>query len=122
LFLIFVKYIEKLLQLDEYKTLSTLSQFLGRNFEKDTAYTIRCGGRNSSITDKHNWDGYMVDGEVYRLSLEDCLKLQGFDNNFELKGNTKQKWRQLGNTIPTIFTEIIGKNINNLFIKKAINL
>jgi Raf kinase inhibitor-like YbhB/YbcL family protein len=31
---------------------------------------------------------------------------------FKLYGNNKDKWKQLGNTIPTIFTEIIGLNIN----------
>ena len=76
------------------------------------AYTIRCGGRHSPIHDKHNWDGYMVDGKEYRLTLEECLKLQGFDTSFLLMGSTNEKWRQLGNTIPTIFTEMIGKNID----------
>lgn len=107
-----VKNIEKLLNFNEYKKESTLSELLNRNFEKKIAYTIRCGGKNSPIDDKHNWDGYMVDGKEYRLTIDDCLKIQGFDSNFKLCGNTKDKWKQLGNTIPTIFTELIGLNIN----------
>lgn len=105
-------YIETIVNFDEYKKEVSLSNFLGKNFEKKTAYTIRCGGKKSPINDKHNWDGYIVDGREYRLTLDDCLKLQGFDVSFELKGPDKDKWKQLGNTIPTIFTEIIGKNIN----------
>lgn len=107
-----VKHIDKLLDFDEYKKETTLTELLGKNFEKKTAYTIRCGGKNSPIDDKHNWDGYMVDGKEYRLTKEDCLKIQGFNHDFKLCGNNKDQWKQLGNTIPTIFTEIIGLNIN----------
>lgn len=107
-----MNHINNLLQLDEYKKDKTLTEVLGKNFEKNVAYTIRCGGKNSPIKDKHNWDGYIVDGKEYRLTIEDCLTLQGFDPTFKLFGNNKEKWRQLGNTIPTVFTEIIGKNIN----------
>jgi len=106
-----VKHIEKILDLDEYKRETTLSELLGKKFEKKIAYTIRCGGKNSPINDKHNWDGYMVDGKEYRLTIADCLKLQGFDSNFKLCGKIKDHWKQLGNTIPTVFTEIIGKQI-----------
>ena len=94
----------------EYEKTIKLKDYLGRNFKKDTAYTIRCGGKNSPIDDRHNWDGYWVDDEEYRLSIDDGLKLQGFDN-FNLIGKIGEKWKLLGNTIPTIFTEIIGKQI-----------
>ena len=106
-----VKYIDNLLDFEEYKQNRTLTELLGRNFEKDIAYTVRCGGRNSPINDKHNWDGYIVDGKEYRLTKEDCLKIQGFDSEFTLCGNNNEQWRQLGNTIPTRFTEIIGLNL-----------
>jgi DNA (cytosine-5)-methyltransferase 1 len=105
------KDVAQILNLDEYKQESTMTDILGKNFAKKTAYTIRCGGKNSPINDKHNWDGYFVDGNEYRLTIEDCLKLQGF-TNFQLCGNVKNKWKQLGNTIPTVFTDIIGKSLN----------
>lgn len=105
------EHIHKLLDLDQYKKDSTLSSLLDKNFEKKTAYTIRCGGKNSPINDKHNWDGYMVDGKEYRLTKEDCLKIQGFHSDFTLCGNNKDQWKQLGNTIPTVFTKIIGLNL-----------
>ena len=88
----------------------TLSDYLGKKFEKETAYTIRCGGRNSPINDKHNWNGYMVDEKEYRLSVEDCLKLQGFDN-FNLVGSITQKYKMLGNTIPTNLTYLVSAKI-----------
>jgi site-specific DNA-cytosine methylase len=106
-----VQHIDKILDFDEYKKYIPLTEFLGKNFEKQTAYTIRCGGRNSPINDRHNWDGYIVDGKEYRLSKEDCLKLQGFNPEFKLCGNNKDQWKQLGNTIPTVFTRLIGLNL-----------
>ena len=61
---------KEMFKLDKYKKTTTLSTFFGKKFEKDTAYTIRCGGRRSAINNRHNWDGYMVDGEEYRLTIE----------------------------------------------------
>ena len=102
--------LDKFFDLDQYKKTVTLSDYLGKNFKKDIAYTLRCGGKNSPIDDRHNWDGYWVDDKEYRLTIEDGLRLQGF-NGYNFVGNKNEKWKMLGNTIPTIFTEIIGKQI-----------
>jgi DNA (cytosine-5)-methyltransferase 1 len=106
--------IDDILDLKKYEKNVTLSKYMNKNFEKNIAYTIRCGGKSSPINDKHNWDGYIVDNEEYRLSISDALKLQGFSQNFKLCGSESEKWKLLGNTIPTIFTEIIGKQINDI--------
>jgi DNA (cytosine-5)-methyltransferase 1 len=118
-----VPFPETLLNFDDAKQPSVLSDFLnhGRPAEahvtftqKTVAYTIRCGGRNSAVDDGHNWDGYRAikpDGTeyVYRLTLADCLKLQGFDETtFKLIGSDSAQWKMLGNTIPTNFTRIVG--------------
>ena len=42
------------------------------------------------------------------------LKLQGFEN-YQLHGTATDNWKMLGNTIPTIFTQIIGKQIKKFF-------
>lgn len=94
-------------------TTPTLSDFLGKQFEKTVAYTIRCGGRNSPINDKHNWDGYLVNGNEYRLTVDDCLKLQGFES-FELVGSARQRYKILGNTIPTNLTYVVGSKLKEL--------
>ena len=108
------KKMKEFFNLREYEKQTTLTQYLGKEFEKKTAYTIRCGGKRSPIDDRHNWDGYWVKNkgvrEEYRLTIPDALKLQGFDN-YELHGTATANWKMLGNTIPTIFTEIIGKQI-----------
>ena len=105
-----VKEMDKFFDLTKYEKKVTLSEYLNKNFEKETAYTIRCGGKHSPIDDRHNWDGYWVDGQEYRLTIEDALKLQGFEK-FELVGKPTEQWKLLGNTIPTIFTDIIGQKL-----------
>jgi DNA (cytosine-5)-methyltransferase 1 len=98
--------------IDQYKKTVTLSEFLGKDFVRKFAYTIRCGGRGSPIDSRHNWDSYhMSDGTEYRLSIQDALRLQGFGDEFELLGTKTEQWKLLGNTIPTNFTTIIGKQI-----------
>lgn len=105
-----VNNIDEFFNLGEYEKKTTMAEYLGRNFEKEIAYTLRCGGKHSPIKDRHNWDGYFVDGKEYRLTIDDALKLQGF-LNYDLIGKDVDRWKLLGNTIPTIFTEIIGKQI-----------
>lgn len=106
-----VRYGDKLLDCRPYEKQQTLSNYLGKNFQRDCAYTIRCGGRKSPVTDRHNWDGYIIDNKEYRLTITDALRLQGFPPDFYLCGSISDQWKQLGNTIPTIFTEMIGQNI-----------
>lgn len=107
--------------LEPYRKDVTLSQFFGRGFEKRYAYTVRTQGWGSKMNPtadgkyaRHNWDGYIVDGEVYRLSYEDLLALQGFED-YELSGNQLQKYRLLGNTIPTVLTHVLGSELIKKF-------
>jgi DNA (cytosine-5)-methyltransferase 1 len=102
--------LDNFFELSKYKKNTTLTDYLGQNFKKDVAYTLRCGGKHSPIDDRHNWDGYWVDDKEYRLTIDDGLKLQGF-YNYDFVGKKNEKWKMLGNTIPTIFTEIIGKQL-----------
>jgi DNA (cytosine-5)-methyltransferase 1 len=106
-----IKHDVDIFDLKEYEKEMTMSEYLGKNFQKKHAYTIRCGGSKSPITSKQNWDGYIVDGEEYRLTLDDAKKLQGFDENFYLSDSKKNAWRHLGNTIPTRFTEILAYKV-----------
>jgi DNA (cytosine-5)-methyltransferase 1 len=102
----------------DFPTIETpdLATFIGKPFHKKVAYTIRCGGRCSPIDDKHNWDGYYYDTpkKEYRLTIADCLKLQGFPDDFTLLGTSSQKYRMLGNTIPTNLTHVVGRSVVNL--------
>lgn len=107
--------IENFFELEKYKKKVNLSDYLGRKFEREKAFTIRCGGKASPIDDRHNWDGYWIEenGEriAHRLTIKEALKLQGFDENYKFEGKTAALWKMLGNTIPTIFTKIIAEQL-----------
>ena len=99
------------------QTTPSLSDYLGQAFERNVAFTIRCGGRRSPIDDRHNWDGYWVQTQegrkAYRLTVADAVKLQGFPPTFKWGTDcvTKQ-WKMLGNTIPTCLSGVVAKLVD----------
>ena len=111
--------------LNKYKQHISLTDYLKHDFvfERDTAYTIRCGGCLSPIDSKQNWDGYYIvdtqgNRQEYRLTINDMITLQGFDTNVVSFDNiplTQQK-KLLGNTIPTNLTKIIIEIVNEMLI------
>lgn len=104
-----------LLDFSEHRSTLTLSEALGRPFDRKFAYTIRCGGRRSGVASRHNWDTYRVGASgLHVLTIEECKLLQGFDPSFELRGSDARRWKMLGNTIPTVFTHIIGERLGRI--------
>ena len=64
---------------------------------REIGFTLRVGGRGSTINDRRNWDAYYVDGEVKQLGIEQGKKMQGkFKSNesqpipAKLKSNESQ--------------------------------
>jgi len=103
------------LDFSSYESRTTLSDLLGLAFERDFAYTIRCGGKRSGLGDRHNWDTYrLAGGEVHTLTVREALLLQGFGEEYAFPGISETtKWHLLGNTIPTVFTRMIGERIRS---------
>lgn len=95
-------------------SLSTV--FDGGKVEREYGFTVRVGGRGSGITNRYNWDSYYVNGEVTKITPEQCLLLQGFPKNFYLHGNTTLKYKQVGNSVPTTIITTIGKSLLELNI------
>lgn len=94
----------------------TLSDIMKGNAERDYAFTIRIGGRHSGIDNKYNWDCYMVDGKPRYITVDECLALQGFPENFYLSGSQGEKFKQVGNAVPTVVIEAIGRQLQKLKI------
>ena len=89
----------------------TLSDILGGVTERDYGYTVRVGGRHSGIDNRFNWDCYMVNGAPKYITPEECLQLQGFPADHYLAGSTSDKYRQVGNSVPTTVVREIGKSL-----------
>jgi DNA (cytosine-5)-methyltransferase 1 len=64
-------------------------------------YTLRVGGKSSPITDRRNWDGYIVNGELRRLGPREGIKMQGFPKTFAFPKELSHadKMKQLGNSV-----------------------
>lgn len=100
------KPVSELLDVDRFKEEITLAQFLRVPVIKKYANTIRIGGRANTYSSK-NWNQYMMaDGEPYQLSLEDGIRLQGFEGH-TFEDSESQVWRLLGNTIPTVLSRLV---------------
>lgn len=98
--------LDKIFEMDQLKHSCSLSQFLNVPLVKTYANTIRIGGRQGMLLER-SWSRYvMADGEVYELTLEDGIRLQGFEGK-TFRNTSSQIWISLGNTIPTVFTRAL---------------
>lgn len=94
----------------------SFSEIMGGKTEREYAFTIRIGGRHSGIDNAFNWDCYRVNGEPRYITINECLELQGFPKDFYLAGNKDKQFKQIGNAVPTVVVEAIGKKLLELKI------
>ncbi len=81
------------------KLTMTMDDVFDGRVNKTVGYTLRVGGRGSGLADRRNWDTYLVDGEVRRLSPKEGLRMQGFPDTFEFPVSETQAMKQLGNSV-----------------------
>jgi DNA (cytosine-5)-methyltransferase 1 len=48
------------------------------------------------------------------LRIEEIKRLQTFDDNYILKGDFKEQWRQIGNAVPPLLAEIFANKIKRI--------
>jgi DNA (cytosine-5)-methyltransferase 1 len=89
----------------------TMSDVWGGKCSRELGFTLRVGGRGSNINDRRNWDSYLVDGEVKKLSFKEAQKMQGFPDNFHFPVCATQAMKQLGNSVAIDAVREVGKNI-----------
>lgn len=77
----------------------TMSDVMDGHVERQVGFTLRVGGSRSPIDDRRNWDGYIVDGEVRRLSPDEGKKMQGFPADYEFPVSPNEAMKQLGNSV-----------------------
>jgi DNA (cytosine-5)-methyltransferase 1 len=93
----------------------TLANFLGLPVVKRFSNTIRCSGRRSGVDNPKNWSAYKLEnGEVFEYTIAHVTKLQGFPEDFRWSGVPEsQRWKMLGNTIPTCLSKAILKAVGD---------
>lgn len=89
----------------------TMSDVFEGKAEREIGFTLRVGGRGSDITDRRNWDAYMVDGEVRRLTPKEGLRMQGFPDDFVFPVSSVQAMKQLGNSVAVPAIQAVAKEI-----------
>lgn len=77
----------------------TMSDVMKGKVDRQVGFTLRVGGGSSPIEDRRNWDGYMVDGELRRISPEEGKQLQGFPEHFVFPVSRREAMKQLGNSV-----------------------
>ncbi len=53
----------------------------------------------------------MSDGSLRRLTLKEIAGLQGFPREWEFCGSKADRYQQVGNAVPTVFGEVLGKTL-----------
>jgi len=89
----------------------TLSDIMKGYAERKNAFTLRVGGRHSGINNRFNWDCYIINGKPRYITVEECLQLQGFPPTHFLAGNSSDRFRQVGNSVPTTVVREIGRSL-----------
>ena len=97
----------------------TMSDVWGGKCSRDIGFTLRVGGRGSDIDDRRNWDAYLVDNVVRKLSYVEARKMQGFPDDFHFPVSDTQAVKQLGNSVAVDAVEAVGRNV--IACMKALN-
>jgi DNA (cytosine-5)-methyltransferase 1 len=77
----------------------TMSDVMKGKVDREIGFTLRVGGGSSPIEDRRNWDGYIVDGLLRRISPEEGKKLQRFPDDFVFPVSRREAMKQLGNSV-----------------------
>ncbi|WP_437770494.1 DNA cytosine methyltransferase [Arthrobacter sp. KNU40] len=78
---------------------TTMTDVLGGSVERAIGRTVLVGGRGYRIGHSRNWDGYLLNGVVHRLTVTETAAMQGFPPDFTFPVSTTQAMKQLGNAI-----------------------
>lgn len=89
----------------------TMSDIWSGECSREVGFTLRVGGRGSKIDDRRNWDSYLVDGEVKRLTSKEGLKMQGFPEQFVFPVSETQAMKQLGNSVAVPAIQAVAREM-----------
>jgi DNA (cytosine-5)-methyltransferase 1 len=88
-----------------------MSDVMGGKVDRKIGFTLRVGGGRSPIDDRRNWDGYIVDGQVRRLTPREGKKMQGFPDDFVFPVSDAEAMKQLGNSVAVSAVQDWGSEI-----------
>lgn len=89
----------------------TMSDIFGATVSRDIGFTLRVGGRSSPISDRRNWDGYLVDGREVRLTSREGKLMMGFPTSFKFSVSERVAMKQLGNSVAVPVVKAVTEQI-----------
>lgn len=85
--------------------------FDGATVNKEIGFTLRLGGKGSPISDRRNWDGYIVNGQERRLTPKEGKRMQGFPESFEFPVTDCIAMKQLGNSVAIPAIQAVARSM-----------
>ncbi|MDR0832155.1 MAG: DNA cytosine methyltransferase [Bacillales bacterium] len=85
--------------------------FEGAQVNKKIGFTLRVGGKCSPITDRRNWDGYLVNGELRRIKPKEGKRMQGFPEDYIFPVSDSIAMKQLGNSVAITAIQATAKEL-----------
>ena len=98
----------------------TMSDVMKGEVDREIGYTLRVGGKRSPIDDRRNWDGYIVNGEVRRLTPSEGKKMQGFPASFKFPVSDSEALKQLGNSVAVPAIQDYASAIVETLVKRSV--
>ncbi len=89
----------------------TMSDIFGATCDKKIGFTLRVGGKGSTIDDRRNWEFYRVNGEVKRIGLKEATEMMGLEPSFHFPVSKTQAMKQLGNSVCVPVVYAIAKQV-----------
>lgn len=62
-----------------------------------------------TVTGSSSQDWVRWNGVLRRLTLREVSELQGFPSDWQIEGSKAQRFKQVGNAVPTVFGEALGR-------------
>lgn len=92
-------------------TMTMSDVFDGAIVNRDIGFTLRVGGKGSAISDRRNWDGYIVNGIERRIKPKEGKRMQGFPENFHFPVSDVVAMKQLGNSVAIPAIQNVGSEM-----------
>lgn len=90
----------------------TMSDVFEGDCDRDVGFTLRVGGKGSTIDDRRNYEFYRVDGEVRRIDIPEAKKIMALPDDYKFPVSKSQTMKQLGNSV---CVEVVRKVAESVF-------
>jgi DNA (cytosine-5)-methyltransferase 1 len=94
-----------------------MSDVFGEPCNKPVGYTLRVGGKSSGLNDRRNWDTYMLNSGVRKITSVEGKKMNGFPESFEFPVSENQAMKQLGNSVAVNAIRATAKQIGKVLTR-----